>query len=166
VLSLTVKENTVILIINKNIILFSEGEIMIIFEEFSVKTPQREILMEITNTIKDIVRKSKINEGVCRVFVPHTTAGITINENADRFVMKDVVNFLNKLIPKGGSLGYSFKHMEGNSDAHIKCSLTGQSIDVLVHNGELMLGTWQGIMFAEYDGPRNRNVFVQIAGEP
>jgi len=166
VLSLTVKENTVILIINKNIILFSEGEIMIIFEEFSVKTPQREILMEITNTIKDIVRNSKINEGVCRVFVPHTTAGITINENADRFVMKDVVNFLNKLIPKGGSLGYSFKHMEGNSDAHIKCSLTGQSIDVLVHNGELMLGTWQGIMFAEYDGPRNRNVFVQIAGEP
>ena len=139
---------------------------MIIFEEFSVKTPQREILLEITNIIKDIARNSKINEGVCRVFVPHTTAGITINENADRSVMKDVVNFLNKLIPKGGSLGYSFKHMEGNSDAHIKCSLTGQSIDVLIHNGELMLGTWQGIMFAEYDGPRNRKVFVQITGEP
>ena len=138
---------------------------MIIFEEFSVKTPQREILVEITNIIKDIARNSKINEGVCRVFVPHTTAGITINENADQSVMKDVVNFLNKLIPKGGSLGYSFKHMEGNSDAHIKCSLTGQSIVLLVHEGNLMLGTWQGVMFTEYDGPRNRKVYVQIEGD-
>ena len=151
--------------INKNNMLFSKGKIMIIFEELRVKTPQREILMEITNDIKDIVRTSRINEGVCRVFVPHTTAGITINENADRSVMKDVVNYLNKLIPKGGSLGYSFKHMEGNSDAHIKCSLTGQSIDVLIHDGSLMLGTWQGIMFAEFDGPRNRKVYVQIEGE-
>jgi len=138
---------------------------MIQFEEFRVKTPQREILIEITNEIKKIVRNSKINEGVCRVFIPHTTAGITINENADRSVMKDVVNFLSKLIPKDGSLGYSFKHMEGNSDAHIKSSLTGQSIDVLIHDGNLMLGTWQGIMFAEYDGPRNRTVYIQIEGE-
>ncbi len=138
---------------------------MIVFEEFRVKTPQREILLEITNEIRRIVRNSNINEGVCRVFVPHTTAGITINENADPSVMKDVVNYLNKLIPKGGSLGYSFKHMEGNSDAHIKCSLTGSSIEMLIHNGKLMLGTWQGIMFAEYDGPRNRKVFVQIDGE-
>ena len=138
---------------------------MIVFEEFRIKTPQREILLEITNEIRRIVRNSNINEGVCRVFVPHTTAGITINENADPSVMKDVVNYLNKLIPKGGSLGYSFKHMEGNSDAHIKCSLTGSSIEMLIHNGKLMLGTWQGIMFAEYDGPRNRKVFVQIDGE-
>ncbi len=138
---------------------------MIQFEEFRVKTPQREILIEITNEIKKIVRNSKINEGVCRVFIPHTTAGITINENADRSVMKDVVNFLSKLIPKDGSLGYSFKHMEGNSDAHIKCSLTGQCINVLIHDGNLMLGTWQGIMFAEYDGPRNRTVYIQIEGE-
>ena len=138
---------------------------MIVFEEFRVKTPQREILLEITNEIRRIVRNYNINEGVCRVFVPHTTAGITINENADPSVMKDVVNYLNKLIPKGGSLGYSFKHMEGNSDAHIKCSLTGSSIEMLIHNGKLMLGTWQGIMFAEYDGPRNRKVFVQIDGE-
>ena len=138
---------------------------MIAFEEFRVKTHEREGLLEITNEIKKIVRNSNINEGVCRVFVPHTTAGITINENADRSVMVDVVNFLSKLIPKGGSLGYNFKHMEGNSDAHIKCSLMGQSIAILVHNGSLMLGTWQGIMFAEYDGPRNRKVFVQIEGE-
>ena len=138
---------------------------MIVFEEFRVKTPQREILMEITNDIRKIVRNSNISEGVCRVFVPHTTAGITINENADKSVMKDIVNYLNKLIPKGGSLGYNFKHMEGNSDAHIKSSLTGPSIEILIHKGDLMLGTWQGIMFTEYDGPRNRKVFVQVEGE-
>jgi len=138
---------------------------MIIFEEFRIKTPEREVLLEITNEITQIVKKSNINEGTCSVFVPHTTAGITINENADRSVMKDIANYLNKLIPKGGGLGYSFKHGEGNSDAHIKCSLTGNSIDVLIHNGKLMLGTWQGIVFAEYDGPRSRKVYVQITGE-
>ena len=138
---------------------------MIIFEEFRVKTPQREILIEVTNDIRKIIRRSNITKGVCRFFVPHTTAGITINENADRFVMKDVASYLSKLIPKGGSLGYSFKHMEGNSDAHIKSSLTGSSIEILIHKGSLMLGTWQGIMFAEYDGPRNRKVFVQVEGE-
>ena len=139
---------------------------MIEFEEFRVKTPKREVLLEITNEIIRIVKNSKINEGTCRVFVPHTTAGITINENADRSVMKDVANYLAKLIPKGGWLGYRFQHGEGNSDAHIKCSLTGNSIDVLIHKGKLILGTWQGIMFAEYDGPRNRKVLVQITGEP
>ena len=138
---------------------------MIVFEEFRVNTPEREVLLEITNEITQIVKNSNINKGTCSVFVPHTTAGITINENADRSVMKDVANYLNKLIPKGGGLGYSFKHGEGNSDAHIKCSLTGNSIDVLIHDGKLMLGTWQGIMFAEYDGPKNRKVFVQITGE-
>jgi len=138
---------------------------MIVFEEFRVKTPQREVLLEITSEIRNRVRNSGINEGVCRVFVPHTTAGITINENADRSVMKDVINYLNKLVPKGGSLGYSFKHMEGNSDAHIKSSLTGTSIEVLIHEGKLMLGTWQGCYFAEFDGPRNRKVFVQVEGE-
>ncbi|MHA2287597.1 MAG: secondary thiamine-phosphate synthase enzyme YjbQ [Promethearchaeota archaeon] len=138
---------------------------MYVFEEFRVRTPQREILIEITNDIRRIVRNSSIIEGVCRVFVPHTTAGITINENADRSVMKDVANYLSKLIPKGGSLEYSFKHIEGNSDAHIKSSLTGSSIEVLIHEGKLMLGTWQGIMFAEYDGPRNRKAFVQVEGK-
>jgi len=138
---------------------------MIVFEEFRVKTPEREVLLEITDEIIKIVNDSKINEGTCRVFVPHTTAGITINENADRSVMKDVANYLNKLIPKGGGLGYYFKHGEGNSDAHIKCSLTGNSIYILIHEGKLMLGTWQGIMLAEYDGPRNRKVYVQITGE-
>jgi len=138
---------------------------MIIFEEFKVKTPEREVLLEISDEIKQVVKNSNITEGTCSVFVPHTTAGITINENADRSVMKDFANYLNKLIPKNGGLGYSFKHAEGNSDAHIKCLLTGNSINILIHGGKLMLGTWQGIMFAEYDGPRNRKVFVQITGE-
>ncbi len=138
---------------------------MIEFEEFRVKTQEREVLMDITNEINNLVRKYNIKEGVCRIYIPHTTAGITINENADPSVIKDISNYLNKLIPKGGGLGYSFRHGEGNSDAHIKCSLTGHSLDVLIHENKLMLGTWQGIMFAEYDGPRNRRVLVQIQGE-
>ncbi|MFX0073844.1 MAG: secondary thiamine-phosphate synthase enzyme YjbQ [Candidatus Hermodarchaeota archaeon] len=135
------------------------------FEEFRVKTPQREVLMDVTNEIRKILRSSNVKEGVCRVFVPHTTAGITINENADRSVMKDVSNYLSKLIPKGGGLGYSFKHMEGNSDAHIKSSLTGSSIEILIHNGNLMLGTWQGCFLTEFDGPRVRKVYVQVQGD-
>jgi secondary thiamine-phosphate synthase enzyme len=138
---------------------------MIRFEEFRVRTIDREILIDITDEINNIVRKYKVKEGVCRVFVPHTTAGVTINENADPSVLKDICNYLSKLIPKGGGLGYSYRHGEGNSDAHIKGSLTGNSVDIIIHENRLMLGTWQGIMFAEYDGPRNRMVFVQIQGE-
>jgi len=134
---------------------------MIAFEELRVKTPKREVLINITNDINKIVRNSKIKEGVCRVVVPHTTAGITINENADPAVMKDIINYLKKLIPQRAG----FSHMEGNSDAHIKSSLTGPSLDVIIHNGGLVLGTWQGIMFAEYDGPRHRKVYVQVQGE-
>jgi len=137
---------------------------MIVFDEFRVKIPEREIFIDITNEISKIVRNCNIEEGVCRIYIPHTTAGITINENADPSVMKDISNYLGKLIPKGSGLGYSFRHGEGNSDAHIKCSLTGHSVDILIHEKRLMLGTWQGIMFAEYDGPRNRRVFVQIQG--
>jgi secondary thiamine-phosphate synthase enzyme len=138
---------------------------MMRFEEITVKTREREVLIDITNEINSIVRKCNVKEGVCRVFIPHTTAGVTINENADPSVIKDISSYLSKLIPKGGGLGYSYRHGEGNSDAHIKCSLTGHSVDVLIHDNRLMLGTWQGIMFAEYDGPRNRRVYVQIQGE-
>jgi len=138
---------------------------MIEFNELRIKTPEREILLDITNEINKIVRNTNIEEGVCRIFVPHTTAGITINENADPSVIRDISNYLNKLVPRGGGLGYSYRHGEGNSDAHIKCTLTGHSVDILIHENRLMLGTWQGIMFAEYDGPRNRKVFVQIHGE-
>ena len=138
---------------------------MIIFEEFKVKTPERETLIDITSEISTIVRNSNIKEGVCRVFIPHTTAGVTINENADPSVKIDICNFFEKLIPQSGRLGYTFRHREGNSDAHIKCTLTGHSVEILIHKERLMLGTWQGIMFAEYDGPRNRRVFVQVQGE-
>jgi len=134
---------------------------MIILEELKVKTPKREVLVNITGDINKIVRSNNVKDGVCRIFVPHTTAGITINENADPAVMKDIINYLKKLIPQRAD----FSHMEGNSDAHIKSSLTGPSLDVIIQNGKLLLGTWQGIMFAEYDGPRNRRVFVQIQGE-
>ena len=134
---------------------------MIIFEELKVKTPKREVLINISNEISKIVKKSNVKEGVCRIFVPHTTAGVTINENADPAVMKDIINYLNKLIPQRSE----FSHMEGNSDAHIKSSLTGPSLDIIIHNGKLVLGTWQGIMFAEYDGPRHRKVYVQIQGD-
>lgn len=134
---------------------------MIVFEEFRVKTPKREVLINITSEINKIVKITSIEEGVCRIFVPHTTAGVTINENADPAVMKDIISYLNNLIPKRAG----FSHMEGNSDAHIKSTLTGPSLDVIIHNGKLVLGTWQGIMFAEYDGPRNRRVYVQVQGE-
>ena len=138
---------------------------MIKFNEFRVKTLEREVLIDITNEINNIVRKSNVKDGVCRVFIPHTTAGITINENADPSVIRDISTYLSKLVPRGGGLGYKYKHGEGNSDAHIKCSLTGHSIELLIHETRLMLGTWQGIMFAEYDGPRSRRVYVQIQGE-
>lgn len=133
---------------------------MIKYKKITVKTPVREVLIDISQEIKQFVKETDIEEGVCRIFIPHTTGAITINENADRSVKKDIVQHLRKLIPKDAN----FSHMEGNSDAHIKSSLTGPSLTVLIHNGKLILGTWQGIMFAEYDGPRTRTVHLQIHG--
>lgn len=130
-----------------------------------MKTPQREVFLDVTKEIRRVVRNCEVKEGVCRVFIPYTTAGITINENTDPSVKVDIINYFNKLIPKDEGLGYSYKHVEGNSDAHIKCSLTGNSVEILIHEKKLMLGTWQGILFAEFDGPRNRKVFIQIQGE-
>ena len=118
-------------------------------------------MIDISNEINNLVKKSGIREGFCRVFVPHTTAGITINENADPAVKEDIIKYLRKIIPKN----YEFSHLEGNSDAHIKTSLIGNALDVLIHEGELVLGTWQGIMFAEFDGPRNRKIYDQIQGK-
>lgn len=138
---------------------------MIEFNEFKIRTPEREILIDITSQLQQIVRKSQIKEGICRIFIPHTTAGITINENADPFVQRDIITYLKKLIPQAGGFGYNFRHGEGNSDAHIKSSFMGSSSEILVHNGRLMLGTWQGLYFTEFDGPRNRNVYVQMQGE-
>ena len=135
---------------------------MIALDEFRVKTHEREVLIDITNEVNNIIRKYDVKEGVCRVYIPHTTAGITINENADPSVIKDISNYMNRLIPKGGGLGYSFRHGEGNSDAHIKSSIIGVSEAIIIEKSKLVLGTWQKIFFTEFDGPRNRKVIVKI----
>ena len=115
-------------------------------------------MIDITDRVQSVVSKSNIKEGVCFLFVPHTTAGLTINENADPSVKRDIINTLNKLIPP--SAGYA--HMEGNADSHIKSSLLGSNLEVFIEKGNLCLGTWQGIYFAESDGPRSREVWIKI----
>ena len=125
---------------------------------FSIRTHSRSELMDITPLVRDIVRKSKIENGVCYVFVPHTTAGITINENADPSVRQDILAELDKLVPWQGD----YSHLEGNAAAHIKASLVGSSETIPVEKGDLVLGTWQGVFFAEFDGPRRREVWVKI----
>ncbi|MFO8017285.1 MAG: secondary thiamine-phosphate synthase enzyme YjbQ [Promethearchaeia archaeon] len=134
---------------------------MIVFNKIRVKTSKRETLVDITSQIQELIDEANVIEGICRIFVPHTTAAITINENADPSVKKDIISHLKEVVPKKSS----FAHREGNSDAHIKSTLTGPSLFVLIHEGKLVLGTWQGIMFTEYDGPRSRNVYIQIQGE-
>jgi len=124
----------------------------------SIRTHSRSELMDITSLVKDIVHRSKIENGVCYVFVPHTTAGITINENADPNVRQDILAELDKLVPWQGD----YSHLEGNAAAHIKASLVGSSETIPVENGDLALGTWQGVFFAEFDGPRRREVWVKI----
>ena len=127
-------------------------------QRLNIRTNLRTELIDITDKVQSEVAKSKIKEGICVVFCPHTTAGLTINENADPSVRKDITNALNKLIP--ADAGYS--HGEGNADSHIKASLFGTSLSVFIENGALALGTWQGIYFCEADGPRNREIWVKI----
>ncbi|MBU1045227.1 MAG: secondary thiamine-phosphate synthase enzyme YjbQ [Candidatus Omnitrophica bacterium] len=127
-------------------------------ENIVVRTKSRVELIDITAQIQDIVTLNHLDEGICQVFVPHTTAGITINENADPDVCSDIINCLNKMVP----FNDMYKHAEGNSAAHIKASMLGFSLSVIVEGGRLQLGTWQGIYFAEFDGPRNRKVWVKL----
>lgn len=130
-------------------------------DKLNIRTTKRTELVDITDEIQNIVNKSKIKEGVCFIFCPHTTAGLTINENADPSVRKDITAALSKLIPENA--GYS--HSEGNADSHIKSSLFGSSLTVFIEDGQLAFGTWQGIYFCESDGPRSRQVWVKIKGE-
>jgi secondary thiamine-phosphate synthase enzyme len=130
-------------------------------ERISLKTNKRIELIDITDKVQSVVAKSQVKDGVCFVFCPHTTAGLTINENADPSVQKDIISALNKLVP--ANAGY--QHCEGNSDSHIKSSLLGSSLNVFVETGQLTLGTWQGIYFCEGDGPRTREVWVKIIKE-
>jgi len=126
--------------------------------QFPVKTGARFEMIDITDRVSDIVRESKIRSGMCYVFVPHTTAAVTINENADPSVPRDILAELDKVIP----LNDNYRHMEGNAGAHIKASLVGTSETVFIENGALVLGTWQSIFFCEFDGPRTRRVLVQL----
>ena len=126
--------------------------------QLTVKTSSQTEMLDITASIQDAVRKSGLEEGLCFVFVPHTTAAVTINESADPSVKSDMLKVINQVIP--WEAGY--RHMEGNSPAHIKSTLVGASELIAVEKGRLVLGTWQGVFFCEFDGPRTRNVQVTI----
>jgi secondary thiamine-phosphate synthase enzyme len=123
-----------------------------------IKTAKSTELIDITVLVKELVNKHGPMDGVCYVYVPHTTAGVTINENADPAVQSDILMVLNKII----RADEPYQHAEGNSPAHIKATLTGSAVTVLVESGRLVLGTWQGIYFCEYDGPRRRRVQVKF----
>lgn len=127
---------------------------------FSVKTRMRAEMIDITGQVSGAVRDSGISDGMCLVAVPHTTAGITINENADPSVCRDMLREMERLVPRSGH----YEHLEGNADAHVKSSLLGHSVLVPVDRGRLVLGTWQGIFFCEFDGPRTRRVTLQCMG--
>ena len=134
----------------------------IVEKDFRISTKQRNQMIDITGQVGSAVSQSGVTSGDVIVYCPHTTAAITINENADPSVIHDILLTLSELIPqrRGG-----YRHYEGNSDAHCKSSLFGCSEQVLIMNGSLNLGTWQGIFFCEFDGPRSRRVIVQVRGE-
>lgn len=127
----------------------------------TIRSDSRMQLIDITEQVSAIVRESGVKEGVCCVFVPHTTAAVTINENTDPSVVKDFLMQLEELIPQ---VSPRYTHIEGNADAHIKSALVGCSVYIPITNGRLALGVWQGIFFCEFDGPRNRRVYVQVIG--
>ena len=127
-------------------------------QTIELRTSQRVEMVDITAQVAEAIRKEGVQEGLAVVFVPHTTAGVTINENADPDVARDIRNHLNHLVPAGA--GYA--HVEGNSDAHIKSSLLGPSLVLIVSGGRPVLGTWQAVYFCEGDGPRRRKVHVAV----
>lgn len=126
-------------------------------DKFTVRTTAQAQFINIDQQVQDVIKKSAVKEGICIVFVPHTTAGVTINENADPDVVRDMIMETNKIIPFQD--GYS--HYEGNSAAHIKSSLYGPSLNLVIENGKIVHGTWQSIYFCEFDGPRTRKVIVK-----
>jgi secondary thiamine-phosphate synthase enzyme len=127
----------------------------------SVKTRKRTELIDITSDINQIIQKSGTDQGLCMIYVPHTTAAVTINESADPSVKSDILMVLNQIIPWEAN----YRHLEGNSPAHIKSTLVGSSELIAIEKGRLILGTWQGIFFCEFDGPRTRKVDVRIIEE-
>lgn len=127
-------------------------------DSFELRTHGRTEFVDITNQVRQLVRGTGVRQGTCLVYCPHTTAAITINENADPDVAQDVLSWLNRAVPQQQA---EFRHAEGNSDAHLKAILVGSSVSVIVDNGDMVLGRWQGIFFCEFDGPRTRSVKVQ-----
>ena len=123
----------------------------------NVRTNQEQQFIEITREVQNVVRKEGLQDGFVVVYVPHTTAGVTINENGDPDVVRDIIVNLEKVFPVQGD----YRHYEGNSHAHIKASIMGSSCTIPVENGQLQLGTWQGIYFCEFDGPRQRKVLIK-----
>ena len=127
-------------------------------QTFQVRTSKQTEFIDITQSVQEAVKKTGVEDGICIIFIPHTTAAVTINENADPSVVQDILMELNKMVP----FKDEYHHMEGNSPAHIKASLVGCSQFILIESGKLVLGTWQGIFFCEFDGPRDRKVFVKV----
>jgi len=134
----------------------------IVQDEFRISTKSRSQMMDITSQVRSLVGQAGVTDGDVIVYCPHTTAAITINENADPSVPHDILLTLEELLPQRRS---GYRHSEGNSDSHCKSSLVGCSEQILIKDGSLKLGTWQGIFFCEFDGPRNRKVTVQIRGQ-
>jgi secondary thiamine-phosphate synthase enzyme len=126
--------------------------------EIKVISKKRNEMIDITSNVQNIINEENIQKGQTIIYVPHTTAGVTINEGADPSVQRDIIETLKMLIPENGN----YHHSEGNSDAHIKASLIGSSVTVLIENNNLVLGTWQHIFFFEGDGPRNRRAYVEL----
>jgi secondary thiamine-phosphate synthase enzyme len=130
-------------------------------KSINIKTKSRTEFVDITAKIQNVLDDAGIKDGICYIYVPHTTAGVTINEGADPSVAKDIQDMLSRLIPQN----FNYSHMEGNSDAHIKSTIVGSSIKVIVEGGRFLLGTWQAIFFCEFDGHRNRRVVVKIMSD-
>ena len=130
-------------------------------EKLSITTEKREMTTDVTARVRAAVTRSRVREGICVVNVAHTTAAVFVNENADPDVQRDLLHQLAKLVPKDGD----YHHAEGNAAAHIKAVLVGNDVALSVHEGELMLGTWQGIFFADFDGPRERSATVTVIGD-
>ncbi len=127
-------------------------------ETISIKTSSGEEFRDITSLVAEKVKSAAVSEGIVTVFVPHTTAAVTVNEDADPSVLRDIISSLDRMIPVKGD----YSHLEGNSHAHIKSSIIGSSRQIIVEGGKLKLGTWQGIYFCEFDGPRRREVWIKI----
>jgi secondary thiamine-phosphate synthase enzyme len=127
-------------------------------KQITLRTRDRVEMINITEEVRRAAAESGVKEGICYVFVPHTTAAVTINENADPDVVRDIVSHMSSVVPESGD----YRHSEGNSDGHIKSSLFGCSETVFIEDGKLVLGTWQGVFLCEFDGPRSRKVYIKI----